>query len=406
MNILFVHQNFPGQFKHLAPALARAGHQVAALGIDGTGLPGIPMYRYRPARGSTRDIHPWVMDFETKVIRGEACAAAAMQLKAQGFKPDVIVVNPGWGEQLFLKDVWPGARMLALIEFFYAAHGLDCDFDPEFSKPGFVSDARVRVKNANLLLALQAMDHGICPTSFQLSTVPPEFHHKLSVIFDGIDTQTVCADPGAYVVVNGRQLNAGDEIITFVNRNLEPMRGYHVFLRALPKMLRARPNAVAIILGGNDVSYGAPPPEGQTWRQIFWDEVKDQVDASRVFFPGRIAYRDYLRVLQVSACHVYLTVPFVLGWSCIEAMSTGAVVVGSATPPVREAIEHEKNGLLVDFFDTAGLADTVIDVLSHREKYQKLATAARATAVERYDLATVCLPQHMQLIERLASSRP
>lgn len=406
MNILFVHQNFPGQFKHLAPALARAGHQVAALGIDGTGLPGIPMYRYRPARGSTRDIHPWVMDFETKVIRGEACAAAAMQLKAQGFKPDVIVVNPGWGEQLFLKDVWPGARMLALIEFFYAAHGLDCDFDPEFSKPGFVSDARVRVKNANLLLALQAMDHGICPTAFQLSTVPPEFHHKLSVIFDGIDTQTVCADPGAYVVVNGRQLNAGDEIITFVNRNLEPMRGYHVFLRALPKMLRARPNAVAIILGGNDVSYGAPPPEGQTWRQIFWDEVKDQVDASRVFFPGRIAYRDYLRVLQVSACHVYLTVPFVLGWSCIEAMSTGAVVVGSATPPVREAIEHEKNGLLVDFFDTAGLADTVIDVLSHREKYQKLATAARATAVERYDLATVCLPQQMQLIERLASSRP
>lgn len=405
MNILLVHQNFPGQFKHLAPALARAGHQVAALGIDGTSLPGIEMYRYRPARGNTRDIHPWVMDFETKVIRGEACAAAAMQLKAQGFEPDVIVVNPGWGEQLFLKDVWPGARMLALIEFFYAARGLDCDFDPEFSKPGFVSDARVRVKNANLLLALQAMDHGICPTAFQMSTVPAEFRHKLSVIFDGIDTQTVCADPGAYVVVNGRQLNVGDEVITFVNRNLEPMRGYHVFLRALPEMLRARPNAVAIILGGNDVSYGAPPPEGQTWRQIFWDEVKDQLDTSRVFFPGRIAYRDYLRVLQVSACHVYLTVPFVLGWSCIEAMSTGTVVVGSATPPVREAIEHEKNGLLVDFFDTTGLANTVIDVLSHREKYQKLATAARATAVERYDLATVCLPQQMQLIERLASSR-
>jgi glycosyltransferase involved in cell wall biosynthesis len=357
------------------------------------------------SRELPRDIHPWVIDFETKVIRGEACAAAAIQLKAQGFKPDVIVVNPGWGEQLFLKDVWPGARMLALIEFFYAARGLDCDFDPEFSEPGFVSDARVRVKNANLLLALQAMDYGICPTAFQQSTVPPQFHHKLSVIFDGIDTQTVCADPGAYVLVNGRQLNAGDEIITFVNRNLEPMRGYHVFLRALPKMLQARPHAVAIILGGNDVSYGAPPPQGQTWRQIFWDEVKDQLDVNRVFFPGRIAYHDYLRVLQVSACHVYLTVPFVLGWSCIEAMSTGTVVVGSATPPVLEAIEHGKNGLLVDFFDTAGLADTVIDVLSHREKYQKLATAARATAVARYDLATVCLPQQMHLIERLASSR-
>ena len=405
MNLLFVHQNFPGQFKHLAPALAKAGHHVKALAIDGAGLPGIDTLRYRPTRSSTTNMHPWAADFETKVIRGEACAAAAVRLKAAGFVPDVIVTNPGWGESLFLKDVWPQARMLALIEFFYAARGLDCDFDPEFAKSTLANDARVRTKNANMLLALASMDHGICPTAFQRSTVPAAFHHRLSVIFDGIDTAVVRPDANAALTAGHRTLRAGDEIVTFVNRNLEPMRGYHVFMRALPEILRVRPKAVVVILGGDEVSYGASPPTGKTWKQIFLDEVKADLDMSRVIFPGRIPYADYLRVLQVSACHVYLTVPFVLGWSCIEAMSAGCLVVGSATPPVKEVIEHKKNGLLVDFFDSAALAKTVIDTLARPAAYAKLRTSARATAVKRYDLAKVCLPRQIKLIEKLAAGK-
>jgi glycosyltransferase involved in cell wall biosynthesis len=350
MNLLFVHQNFPGQFKHLAPALVKAGHRVEALGIDGPGLSGISLHRYRPTRGFIANMHPWAADFETKVIRGEACAAAAARLQAGGFTPDIIVANPGWGESLFLKDVWPRARLLALIEFFYAARGLDCDFDPEFANPSLAAAARVRVKNANMLLALTLMDHGICPTAFQLSTVPAMFHDRISVIFDGIDTQIVRTDSAATLTIGKRTLRAGDEVVTFVNRNLEPMRGYHQFMRALPQILHVRPNAVVLIVGGDEVSYGAPPPAGKTWKQIFLDEVKADLDMSRVFFLGRIPYADYLRVLQVSACHVYLTYPFVLGWSCIEAMSAGCVLVGSATPPVMEVIEHQKNGVLVDFF--------------------------------------------------------
>mgnify|MGYP003346895099 CR=1 FL=1 len=404
MNILFVHQNFPGQFKHLAPALKDAGHNVMALAIEGAGLRDIPTQRYRPQRGSTPGIHPWVIDFETKVVRGEACAAAALRLKQQGFNPDVIVANPGWGEQLFVKDVWPDARLLMLMEFFYAARGLDCDFDPEFAKHDISADSRVRTKTANLLLALHAMDHGICPTQFQLSTMPAEYHPRLSVIFDGIDTRTVAPDAGAFVQINGRTLRAGDEIITFVNRNLEPMRGYHQFIRALPDMLRVRPNAVAIILGGDEVSYGAAAPQGKTWKQIFLDEVKDKLDLNRVFFVGRVPYADYLRVLQVSACHVYLTVPFVLGWSCIEAMSVGAPVVGSDTAPVREVITHGQNGLLVDFFDTTSLARTVVAVLSRPQQYSAMRRAARATVLERYDLLTHCLPKQVALVDRLANA--
>jgi glycosyltransferase involved in cell wall biosynthesis len=406
MNVLFVHQNFPGQFKHLAPALARAGHQVRALAIDGAGLPVVPMQRYRPARGSTPGIHPATADFETKVIRGEACANAAMQLKQLGFDPDVIIANPGWGEHLFLKDVWNDARLLMLMEFFYAARGLDCNFDPEFATSSLTADARVRTKTANLLLALHAMDHGICPTQFQRSTMPAEYHSKLSVIFDGIDSAVVRPDAGAYVQVGRRTLRAGDEVITFINRNLEPMRGYHVFMRALPDILRERPGAVAIIVGGDDVSYGAAPPNGQTWKQIFFNEVKSRLDLDRVYFVGRIPYPDYLRVLQVSACHVYLTVPFVLGWSCIEAMSAGALVVGSDTAPVREVITHGRNGLLVNFFDTASLSRTVIGALARAPAHAALRAAARDTVLQRYDLATHCLPRQLSLVEQLANRNP
>jgi glycosyltransferase involved in cell wall biosynthesis len=402
MNLLFVHQNFPGQFKHLAPHFARAGHRVQALAIDGAGLPDIEMYRYKPRLGTNLKTHAWAQDFETKVIFGAACAEAASRLKARGFTPDVIVANPGWGESLFLKDIWPHARMLALIEFHYAARGLDVGFDPEFSRPGLTSAAKIRTKNAYRLMVLDDMDWGLCPTEFQRSTVPEVYRDRISVIFDGIDTMVVRPDAAASVTVNGRTLQSGDEVVTFVNRNLEPYRGYHIFMRALPDILRRCPNAVALIVGGDGASYGAAAPVGKTWKQIFLDEVKDRLDLGRVFFLGKVPYANYLNMLQVSACHVYLTYPFVLGWSCVEAMSAGCLIVGSATPPVEEVIEHGKNGLLVDFFDVAALAETVVDALARPEHYAPLRAVARTSAMECYDLATTCLPRQVRLVEELA----
>ena len=406
MNLLFVHQNFPGQFKHLAPALANAGHDVRAMAIDGAGLPQIPMVRYPIGRGSSRDIHPLAADFETKLIRGDACAAAALRMKNSGFTPDVIFANPAWGESLFLKDVWPHAKLLALLEFFYAARGRDVNFDAEFATHDIGADARVRVKNASLLLTLESMDWGITPTHFQHRTMPSAYGDRISVIFDGIDTQTVRPNTAATLTLPGVTLRAGDEVLTFVNRNLEPYRGYHRFMRALPRILRERPHVTVLIVGGDEVSYGPKAPQGYTWKQIFWDEVKGEIaghDSSRVHFLGRMPYAAYLNVLQVSRCHVYLTYPFVLGWSCIEAMSASCLVVGSATAPVQEVIAHGENGLLVDFFDNHALTDTVIDALAQPSKYVHLRAAARATAVERYDLTSICLPQQMQLIERLAA---
>ncbi|MGQ0526295.1 MAG: glycosyltransferase, partial [Betaproteobacteria bacterium] len=301
----------------------------------------------------------------------------------------------------FLKDIWPLAKMLALLEFFYATRGLDFDFDPEFHKPDPARDAKLRAKNAHLLLALADMDCGLAPTEFQRSTIPLAFRDRVRVIFDGIDTNVVRPDGAASVEIGGRTLRPGDEVLTLVNRNLEPYRGYHVFMRALPEILRRRPAALVLIVGGDEVSYGAAAPAGKTWKQIFLDEVKDRLDMSRVFFLGRIPYASYLKVLRVSRCHVYLTYPFVLGWSCIEAMSAGCLVVGSRTPPVEEVIEHGKNGLLVDFFDGAALAETVVDALARPDHYAPMRTAARETAVARYDLKSICLPQQIALLERL-----
>ena len=406
MKLLFVHQNFPGQFKHLAPALAHAGHDVCAMAIDGVGLAQIPMVRYVVGRGSSREIHPLAADFETKLIRADACAAAAVKMKNAGYSPDVIFANPGWGESLFLKDVWPDAKLLALLEFFYATRDRDVNFDPEFAIHDIGNDARVRVKNANLLLTLESMDWGVTPTHFQHSTMPRAYANRISIVFDGIDTQSVRPDAAATFTLPGKTLRAGDEVLTFINRNLEPYRGYHRFMRALPRILRERPNATVLIVGGDEVSYGAKAPEGTTWKQMFWDEIKGHLnadDTSRVHFLGRIPYAAYVKVLQVSRCHVYLTYPFVLGWSCIEAMSAGCLLVGSATAPVEEVIAHGHNGLLVDFFDGDALAATVIDALASPSKVAHLRAAARATAMQRYDLASVCLPQQLQLLERLAA---
>lgn len=409
MRVLFVHQNFPGQYLHLAPALAARGDEVTALAIERhtPPLPGVRIVRYETRRASSPSIHPWAADIETKVIRGEAAARAAMALRAQGYRPDVICAHPGWGEALFLKDVFPEARMLSFVEFYYRADGADFGFDPEFAEAEeeLHGRCRLRMKNANGLLNLEAADWCVSPTRWQASTVPEPYRRRFSVIHDGIDTDRVRPDTRARIDLTkaGLSLQPGDEVITFVNRNLEPYRGFHIFMRALPEIQRRRPQAMTLIVGGDEVSYGRRLPQGQTWRQRMLAEVGDRLDMSRVRFVGRIAYPHFVAMLQVSAVHVYLTYPFVLSWSMLEAMAAGCAVVASATAPVEEVIRDADNGLLVDFFSIDGIAGAVDRVLSHPDRLAALRTRARRTVVEGYDLRCVCLPRQVALVDALAA---
>ncbi|MFY8094612.1 MAG: glycosyltransferase [Niveispirillum sp.] len=378
-----------------------------SLAIKGTALHGAEVCNYPVSRGSTPNIHPWAGDFETKLIRGEACAAAAARMQAEGYCPDLIVGHPGWGEMLFLKEIWPKVPHLHFLEFYYSPDGADVGFDPEFRLSDWHNLARVRAKNANGLLNLELMDAAYSPTQWQRSSYPALYQPRVDVIHDGIDTDTL-APASAQVANVGPDkltLKTGMEIVTFVNRNLEPYRGYHVFMRALPRLQALRPNALFLLVGGDGVSYGAAAPKGTSWKNIFLEEVKDRIDMSRVLFLGNLPYSTFTGILRLSAAHVYLTYPFVLSWSMLEAMSLGALIVGSRTPPVEEVIEHERNGVLVDFFDVDGLADRVAHVLANPQHYQGMREAARQTVIDRYDLRRHCLPQQIALVERVAGMK-
>jgi glycosyltransferase involved in cell wall biosynthesis len=266
------------------------------------------------------------------------------------------------------------------------------------------------MKNANYELHFGRAHAGIAPTHWQASLFPETFASRITVIHDGIRTDQIKPDPSARIRVQTSQgvlpLGKDNEVITFVNRNLEPYRGYHQFMRALPAILKARPQARVVIIGGNEVSYGAAPPPGadgkpQTWREIFLNEVKDELDLSRVHFVGKVPYADFLRVLQVSTVHVYLTYPFVLSWSLLEAMSAGCAIVASDTQPLHEAIAHNETGKLVNFFDHALLASQVCDLLDKSDERARLGANARAFAQQNYDLKTVCLPKQMTWVERI-----
>ncbi|MEI4234009.1 glycosyltransferase [Roseovarius sp. D22-M7] len=409
MKILFIHQNFPGQFKHLAPVLARRGHHCVALTLrvrKTQTWQGVRVLPYALPKRSEQSVHPWLLDLDSKVTRGEACYHAATRLRAKGYTPDLILAHPGWGESLFLRDVWPGARLALYCELHHLTAWPHLDFDPEFASAAPDTEPlRLKLKNLNNHLHFDTADAGISPTWFQADTFPAPFRERITVCHDGIDTDTARPDPDSRLAVEGAgELGRDDEVITFVNRNLEPYRGYHIFMRALPDLLRARPNARVLIVGEDGVSYGRPPPDGQTWKQVFIDEVRGQIpDAgwARVHFLGRLPYDRFLRLLQVSRVHVYLSYPFVLSWSLLEAMSCGAAIVAAETGPVREVIDHDETGRLVDFFDGAALVDEVCALLEDKRLRDRLGRTGRARVRAHFDLHRVCLPRQVDWVNTL-----
>lgn len=408
MNFLFIHQNFPGQFRHVAAALARdPSHQMVGLG-DGANIrvPPQPVERlrvvgYRHEEKPNPATHHYLRDHEHHIRRGQNVARACLELVRQGFHPDVVMAHPGWGEAIFLRDVFPQARLLNYCEYYYRADGGDVGFDPDF--PVDMDDRlKVRVRNNTQLQSLVAGDRGLSPTRWQHSRYPSDLARRIEVIHEGIDTATVRPDDQAQLVVDGIALRAGDPVITYVARNLEPYRGFHVFMRALPRLLARHPGARVLVVGGDDVSYGRRLPKGETYREKYLAEANamaEAIDWSRVHFFGKLPYADYLKVLQVSAAHVYLTYPFVLSWSMLEAMATGCLLVASDTAPVTEVLKHGENGLLTPFFDHDALADRLLDVLAAPEDFRHLRDAARQTIEASYDRDRICLPAWLRWMQ-------
>ena len=402
MRVLFLHQNAPGQFRHLAPHLAAdPANQVAFLGERRGNTPGrVRWLRYAAPEPPGAATHHYLHRMEGNVRRGQAVVRACLDLREEGFTPDVVVAHAGWGETMFLRDVLPRAAILSYCEMFYRGEGQDTGYIPETALD-LDGRCRLRVWNADLLTALDLMDRGIAPTAWQRAQHPAAYQPRIAVVHDGIDTTEVAPDPHArFTLPDGRVLTAEDEVVTFVARHLEPVRGFTVLMRALPALLRRRPGAQVVICGEDGVSYGRPPPDGGTWRAAMLREVP--VDPARVHFTGRLARRDYLALLQVSALHLYLTVPFVLSWSCTEALAAGCLLLGSDVAPVREVLRDGVNGFLTDGRDPAAVVSRAADLLAHRASLRPVRERARAMAVQHFDLRG-CLQQQSRLIREMAS---
>lgn len=378
MRLLVVHQNFPGQFGHLVKAWSqRPGWDVRGLGRDtAPGLPGFDkLIRYKLARKGRNDQHPYLRQMEAATLHGQAAARAMLALRRSGFAPDVILAHPAWGETLYAKDVFPDARLVHFCEWFYSAAGADLDFDPEFPL-SFDDRARIRTWNALHTLNLTNCDAAVTPTRWQWSRHPEIFRPKITVQHEGIATHELGPDPTAEIVTpNGTRLKAGEPVITYVVRNLEPYRGFHVFMRSLERIQQTNPRCQALIIGGDEVSYGRKPAAVANWREHMLHEVK--IDPQRTHFLGRVPRAHYIKVMQVSAAHVYLTYPFVLSWSLLEAMACGAPIIGSDTAPVREVIRDGVNGKLVEFFDPGSIAQAVQRTLNDRVGAMVQATRSR-----------------------------
>jgi glycosyltransferase involved in cell wall biosynthesis len=402
MKFLFLHQNMPGQFKHLARILAQdPANQVVFLTNPkpGVEIPNVHKVEYRIPRQSTRHGHYYLIGVEKGVLRGQEVWRVCRELRDAGFYPDVMVTHPGWGDALYLKDIYPKAALLNFFEFYYNSNGNDRNF--VYEEAHSLDDmTRIRTKNIINHLSLESADWGLSPTFWQKIQHPQVYWPSISVIHDGIDTDAIrpATRREPLTLPNGRVIGPDVPLVTYVSRNFEPYRGFNVVMRGLKHVLDARPDCQIIVIGADGVSYGRQPKGQLTYRQMMLQELKP--DLSRLHFTGPLPYGPFIEALRRSDVHIYFTVPFVLSWSMMESMAAGCALIASNTAPVREVVRDGYNGLLTDFYDDAALADKISLVLDDPKAFATMRQNARQTIEQHYSLNKL-MPLYLNLIQEM-----
>jgi len=398
MKVLFLHRYFPAQYRHLAAALAAdPANEVRFVAAEREAEPADPRVRlslYTPSRAAHPTTHHYLQFAENAVLHGQAAFRQMRALAAEGFLPDVICAHAGFGAGMFAGDAFPGVPVLAYAEWFYRARNSDADFLPD-AQVGDDDACRLRLRNAGILVELAAATRIVCPTRFQRDQFPPGIRERIEVLHDGVDTDYFA--PGPAAAVPGLAIPEGAPLVTYATRGLDPYRGFPQFMRAAAILLRQHPGLHVAVAGEDKVFYGAAAPAGETWRSHMQKELPE-LDLGRVHFLDALSLADYRALLRRSTAHVYLTVPFVLSWSLIEAMAIGAAIVASDTEPVREAVRHGHEGLLAPFASPEAIAARIGEILSTESLRADLSRAARMAALARYSRKSL-LPQHVSVIE-------
>lgn len=401
MRILFIHRNFPAQFLNLASFLAQNPQNEIYFitAREENTIKNVNKIVYKPKVKSTSNTHIYLQEYEEWILHGQAVAECAIGLKNKGFVPDIIYGHH-WGGDLFIKDVYPEVPYLCYLEWYTNAYNSDLDFDKE-KKLTFDNLCQIRIKNSPKLTSIMACEHGVTPTYWQLKQYPEIFHQKISVIHDGVCPNFFHPDPEAKLVIPEINLDLSDakEIVTYATSGMEPYRGFPQFMEAASIIQKRRPDC-HIVVGGYDGSfYSGKRPDGKTYKEYMLETLS--LDLSRIHFTGFLSYKNYLKLFQSTHAHVYLTYPYVLSWSILEAMATGCLVIGSDTEPVREVIKDGENGLLADFFSPTQIADRVDEVFAEPERMKIIKENARKTIVEKYSVQRL-LAEQVDLITRIA----
>lgn len=402
MRILFIHNNFPGQYRRVVRYLHQNNIDVDMYTATLEGNQqnyDLPRALYKPHREPTDKVHPSMVSSERAVLMGQAALKTLMGSEKKGFKPDIILSHSGWGASLFMKDLFPDAKLLNYYEWYYHATGSDSDFlmkDP-YDYNGMM---RIRMKNTPILHDLAAMDWGQSPTHFQHSQFPEIFRKNISVLHDGVDTDYFTPKEQATARVGDHVFTAEDEVITYVARGMEPYRGFPQFMEMVSRIQKVRPNLHVVVVGNDRVAYGSNRPDGKTYKE--WALEEYDYDMDRLHFTGLQPLKVLRDLFRITRAHVYLTVPFVLSWSMLEAMSTGALIVGSDTDPVKELITDGENGVLVPFFDIDAQIDRLVHILDNPAEYEPLKRKARERILEHYSY-TDLLPKYWELIQSVAN---
>ena len=400
MRLLLIHQNFPGQFRQLAPYLLQQGHDLVAICSHQRPVPfPIRLLRY-PAPSKVEGLQHFGASMWAEALqRAESVAHAVAALLAEGWHPDGVLAHSGWGETLGLSEVLPNVPQVIWPELWvrpeHGGHGND---------PGLPQRLEQLGRHALTRIALDQSSAWVLPTRHQANSFPPEFQgSRLHVVHEGIDASVACPNPQVRYGVRDFFIDRSVPTITFVNRNLERLRGFDMFMRAIPIIQRSHPNVRVLIVGDNESGYAGGSPGGEPLRNVMLRELQGQLDLDRIHFLGRIPHGQLMALLQASWVHVYLSFPFVMGWSLLEAMACGCCIVGSRGMPVEEVINDGVQGLLVSMGDVDLLARRVIALLKRPELRRRLGEAARQEAL-RWD-QSVTLPLITRVIEEVVGCR-